>query len=304
MLFKLSSRVKNLEEIFCPESCFPHVFCLPNRNVREKSRPMLFEAKKLEVESADELLQCSISTVKPYALMLAPVYVFMKRNEKFVSVKGPLDFFTPEELAAFASYGSFHLPKTVAELTAFQTAAKLVREMLKEAAAPFPPAPFELSDEMIKVVAPVWGKNIEISPFCAAIFSDELCGPLESQELLYGRDTAIVRHDLGLLLSGLLIFILVHSGAYDLEQLRKIRSETYSRTIRGEDWAGPFYEWESMNRDLIRWFELRVNLNETEIRKFRSEWCFKLLGRLKRVIASQGLLDDTSAKIAAGGFTW
>jgi hypothetical protein len=265
---------------------------------------MLFEAKKLEVESADELLQCSISTVKPYALMLAPVYVFMKRNEKFVSVKGPLDFFTPEELAAFASYGCFHLPKTVAELTAFQTAAKLAREMLKEAAAPFPPAPFELSDELIKVLAPIWGKNIEISPFCSSIFSDELCGTLDPQELLYGRDTAIVRHDLGLLLSGLLVFILAHSGAYDLDQLRKIRSETYSRTVRGEDWNSPFYEWEAVNRDLIRWLELRLNLNESEIRKFRSEWSFKLLGRLKRVVASQGLLDATTLKLAAGGFTW
>ncbi len=161
---------------------------------------MLFEAKKLEVESADELLQCSISTVKPYALMLAPVYVFMKRNEKFVSVKGPLDFFTPEELAAFSSYGAFHLPKTVAELTPFQTAAKLVREMLKETQAPFPPAPFEVSDELIKVLAPVWGRNIESSPFWSSIFSDELCGPLDSHELLYGRYTSFVLNDLGFLL--------------------------------------------------------------------------------------------------------
>lgn len=265
---------------------------------------MLFEAKKLEVESADELLQCPISTVRPYALMLAPIYVFMKRNEKFVSVKGPLDFFTPEELAAFASYGSFHLPKTVAELTAFQTSAKLVREMLKEARAPFPPAPYELSDEVIKVVAPIWGSNVEISPFCAAIFADELCGNLDADELIYGRDTAIVRHDLGLLLSGLLVFILVHSGGYDLEQLIKIRSETYSRTVRGEDWNAPFFEWEAMNRDLIQWLELRINLNESEIRKFKSEWCFKLLGRLRRVVQSQGLLDATTAKLAAGGFTW
>ncbi len=265
---------------------------------------MLFEAKKLEVESADELLQCPISTVKPYALMLAPVYVFMKRNEKFVSVKGPLDFFTPEELSAFASYGSFHLPKTVTELTAFQTAAKLVREMLREARAPFPPAAFELSDEVIQVMAPVWGGNIEISPFCAAIFSDELCGPLDSQDLLYGRDTAIVRHDLGLLLSGLLIFVLVHLGTHDLELLQKIRRETYTRTVRGEEWRAPFYEWESMNRDLIRWLELRVNLNEGEIRKFRGEWCFKLLGRLRRVKKSQTLLDGPAVRLATGGFTW
>jgi len=44
---------------------------------------MLFDEKRLQMESATQLIQCPIHTVEPFALMLAPVYVLMKLNQKF-----------------------------------------------------------------------------------------------------------------------------------------------------------------------------------------------------------------------------
>jgi len=68
---------------------------------------MDFRQRKLPKEAAINLRISPIASVKPYALMIAPVYVFMRVNEKFVSVKAPLDFFTPEELERLKSFESF-----------------------------------------------------------------------------------------------------------------------------------------------------------------------------------------------------
>jgi len=265
---------------------------------------MLFDSKKLEIDSAEELFQCRINTVKPYALMLGPVYVFMKRNEKFVSIKSPLDFFTPEELASFERFEVLYLPKAVAEVSGYQTAAKLVRGIITASNTEFPPAPFEVSDEVIKVIAPAWGKAVEISPFCAAIFTDELCGALSHEDLTFGREHAVVRHDLGLLLSGFLIFVLVHLGWFDLELLKTIRAETYARTIRGEEWSEPKNYWEGINRDLITLLDSRSFLSAISLLSIEKEWAMQLRGRLERVSENSDFFEAGNLHLVSGGFTW
>ncbi len=265
---------------------------------------MLFEVKKFELQSAEDLLSCRIKTVKPYALMPGPVYVFMKRNEKYVSVKAPLDFFTPDELFSFERYEMFYLPKAVSEVSGFQTSARLVRSLIGGSWKAFPPAPFEVSDEVLKVLSPIWGRSVEMSPFCAAIFTDELCGSLSPDELIHGRDTTVARHDLGLLLSGLLVFVLVHLGWLDAALLARIRAETYSRTIRGEDWSAPRSEWEAINRDLIGVLDARSALHRAVLESIPSEWAMQLLGRLERISRMTAFFDSTSLQVAAGGFTW
>ena len=56
---------------------------------------MDFSRKKLPPDAAEKMRNCPIHSVQPYALMIAPAYVYMKVNKKFVAVKAPLDFFTP-----------------------------------------------------------------------------------------------------------------------------------------------------------------------------------------------------------------
>jgi hypothetical protein len=265
---------------------------------------MLFEAKKLDLESAEELFQCRVSSVKPFALMLSPVYVFMKRNQKFVSVKAPLDFFTPEELASLGRYEEFFLPKNISDVSCFQTSARVVRGILSAAKIPFPPAPYEISNELFKVIAPVWGKSNRVSPFCAAIFADELCGHLDPGELLLGRESAVVKHDLGLLLSGLLIFTLVQLGWHDLEWLVKTRIAVYSRTIRGEEWNSPASEWEMLTADLLRMLDLKQDLGLEALQEISSQWAFQLGGRIKRMIDSNRIFEERGVERIEGGFGW
>jgi hypothetical protein len=265
---------------------------------------MLFEAKKLELDSAEELFQCMVSSMKPFSLMLSPVYVLMKRNQKFVSVKAPLDFFTPDELESLLRYEEFFIPKSVEAVTGFRSAARMVGRILDEAGAGFPPAPFEISNEVISVLAPQWGRSLVVSPFCAAIFADELCGNLEPGELLLGRDSAVVKHDQGLLLSGLLVFTLVHLGWSDPARLREIRSVVYSRTIRGEDWSAPEKEWEWICSDLLRVLDLKQDLGPESLRECPSAWAFDLSGRLKRIASRGRILEERGIPALQGGFSW
>jgi hypothetical protein len=236
--------------------------------------------------------------------MLSPVYVFMKRNQKFVSVKAPLDFFTSEELSSLERHEEFFLPKSISDVSCFQTSARVARGILNASKIPFPPAPYEVSNELFKAIAPVWGKNISVSPFCTAIFTDELCGNLEPGELLLGRESAIVKHDLGLLLSGLLIFILLHLGWHDLASLTKIRAEVYSRTIRGEEWNLPTNHWEMVSSDLLRMLDLRQDLGLEALRECSAQWAFELGGRIKRIRETSRIFEERGVERIEGGFSW
>ena len=263
---------------------------------------MLFEDRKLEIDSADELLSCRISTVKPYVLMLAPVYVFMKRNEKFVAVKAPLDFFTPEELESFSVYSTFHLPKSVSTITPVQTSARVVRGIFSKLDAPFPPAQFEVARESMKILRKIWGLEERVDFFSMAIFTDELCGALPSSALLQGRDTAVVRHDLGLLLSGALIFLLAHLGWGDLSFLRSLREEVYRKCIEGGNFQEPRFEWEGMARDLMSLCSESRSLSRETLARIPSSWASQVQGRLTESEAYAGHLKAASGA-GTGGYS-
>ena len=91
---------------------------------------MLFDDRKFDAAQLAEMFSCPISTIEPYSLLLAPAYVYMKRNERVVSVKGPLDFFTPDELERIRGYEMIYFPKFVKSSVQFQTSARLVRKIL------------------------------------------------------------------------------------------------------------------------------------------------------------------------------
>src|SRR3990167_7937356 len=99
---------------------------------------MQFTQRKLPPEAVYTLRVSPIDSVEPYALTLAPMNVFLKRNEKFVSVKAPLDFFVPEELEKLRPLGNFFIPDFVDKVVPFRKAARSVAALLKW--EPPPPA--------------------------------------------------------------------------------------------------------------------------------------------------------------------
>jgi hypothetical protein len=245
---------------------------------------MLFEDKKLQLESVDELIQCPILSVEPFSLMLAPVYVLMKLNKKLVSVKAPLDFFTREELDRLKSHEVFYMPKFAVASLRFQTAARVVQNILSVKQGKMAPAPYELSGETFAVMGPLWGKQVQIEPFFMCVFAEELCSPLKAETMLWARENAVVRHDHALLLSGSLVFVALHLGWLNLVELNQFRHYVYEKTVAGESWESPKSELELIVCELNDIFSSNTSLSVLNLKAFNSEWSKKLSSRLERLI--------------------
>jgi hypothetical protein len=244
---------------------------------------MSLKERTLEVTEIEEMFQCRISTVKPFVLMLAPVFVLMKKNEKLVCVKAPFDFFTADELINLGRYETFYLPKSVKDTVRFQTVAKIHRALFTVKPGTLSRAPFETSNEVIKSVVALWGDHLAIEPFAAAIYADELCGGLDSEAMISGRDQQVVWHEVGVLLAGAMTLILVHLGWHNLERLKAFRMEVYRRTVNGERWTNPANEWELVACDLISLIEGKHRITVSWLSSVKSEWARKLTARMKRV---------------------
>ena len=195
---------------------------------------MDFTRKKLSLTEAPQLRVCPIESVAPYALMLAPVYVYLKRNEKYVAVKAPLDFFTPAELERLKSFEAFFLPASVDLTLAFRDAGRKLRVILSweppadETGVVLPPAPFEISDAVLRTVGPLWSGTGAIEPFFVSVLVNELCDPIDPQELELAREQSVAQFELGLMRSAWAVFLLLHLGCNDRTYLSQVREQIFS----------------------------------------------------------------------------
>ncbi|MBY0471006.1 hypothetical protein K2X30_07530 [bacterium] len=222
---------------------------------------MDFSRRKFPADVASEMKKCSIESIQPYTPMVAPVYVFMKRNQKFVSVKGPLDFFTPEELNKLKVYESFFFTRFIDQIIPYRQAAREVRITVtwnffekKSIPAPSPgdlvsgldaekvgfdqlhlpqaPPPYEVSDAVIKMIGPLWKKGFTQEPFLLAVFAQELCSPILPQVLLQGRDYNVEALEKGMLLSGWAVFLALHLGYCDIHFLNALRTQAILNSLK------------------------------------------------------------------------
>jgi hypothetical protein len=205
---------------------------------------MDFSRRKLPKEAVTDMRLCMIESVRPYALMLAPAYVYMKVNEKFVAVKAPLDFFTPEELERLKPLGSFFFPSCVDAALRYRETARAVRSLLawepkpaKGGAAVLPPAPYELSDALLRLLAPLWGAQAAIEPFFVSTFANELCELLPGDLLKSARDRDVVGYERALLVSGWAVLLALLLGHADLAYLNRLRLGVFREAV-GADPAG------------------------------------------------------------------
>jgi hypothetical protein len=218
---------------------------------------MEFTQKKLPLELMPRLYRLKIETVQPFALMLAPVYVFLPSNEKLVSVKAPLDFFTPAELERLKAYKFLYLSDFVTTILPYREAGQLIRRLLlwKSPAsaeqspdtgfspaeypeAILPPSPFELSDAILRTIGPLWWRYTSdkpgIEPFMAAVFANELCDLIPGEKLLKAREESIENFDKALLRSGWVVFLALHLGYSDLDFLNELRFRVFEENIKGD----------------------------------------------------------------------
>jgi hypothetical protein len=207
---------------------------------------MDFDRRKLAREEGAKLKPLKVDSMQPFTLLPAPVYVFFPRNAKYVSVKGPLDFFSPEELKKFYDSGSLFFPAFIDQVLPFRDAGVRCRAILswqpvqrQESATggakdvAIPPSPFEISDALIRIVGPLWGKEGQLEPFFAVSFAEELCESLPEGELAQARDENVEAYEQAILISSLTVFLAIHLGWCDLAYLNGLRLRIFRQFSKG-----------------------------------------------------------------------
>jgi hypothetical protein len=213
---------------------------------------MDFKQRKLPKEAVEQLRICPIRTLQPYALMMAPAYVYMKLNEKFVMMKGPFDFFTEEELERVKSFESLFFPEEVDMAIRFRNVANDVRELLgwnpetvvlhqlkektqgQKEEIPLMLSSFELSDAIIRVIGPLWRPGPYIDPYFVSVFVNELCELITPELLKSYRDQSIVDFEKAIMSSSWAVFIALHLGYTDLSFLNRLRLSVIHETMSGQ----------------------------------------------------------------------
>jgi hypothetical protein len=207
--------------------------------------------KKLPPEAEKNLRTCPISTVSPYVLMLAPVYVFMKLNEKYVAVKAALDFFTPGELERLKPFETFFIPDSIDRTLPYRDAGRRVRGLLTyvppappgqdERLSDFPevalpPAPYEMSDAVLRVLGPLWelvpGSGAAIEPYFLLALVNELCEVIPGEMLSKARDFDVKLYETAVYRSSWAVFMALHLGYCDLSFLNALRMRVFQETVK------------------------------------------------------------------------
>jgi hypothetical protein len=216
---------------------------------------MEFTKRKLQKEDLPSLFRVKIETVKPFALMLGPAYLYLKANEKFVSVKGPLDFFLEAELSRLQPFQYFYFPHFVNSVIPIRQAGQKVRAILslqdafgektEETAYPevtLAPASYEVSDSVLREIGPVWWNypkhGLGVDPFFITVFVNEICDLLPPQLLAKAREQDVTRMDGALFRSSWVVFLALHIGYVDLEFLNELRLRVFEEYLQSGDANG------------------------------------------------------------------
>lgn len=204
---------------------------------------MEFSKRKLSNEMMESLYKVKIDTVQPFALMVGPVYVYLKENSKFVSVKAPLDFFIPRELERLKSYEHFYFTSFMDSMLPIREIAHSVKAILEQekeeelekdspSEVVLSPPTFEISNAILKTMSNLWQKypkkNPGIEPFLVNVFVNELCEPIPSDILLDCRERNIEGFEKALFHSSWVIFLALHLGYSDLDFLNQLRMNVFN----------------------------------------------------------------------------
>ncbi len=260
---------------------------------------MEFSKKKLTQESALQMRASPMSSIRPYRLLSAPAYLFMKMNGKFVGIKGPLDFFTPEELEKLKPFETLYFTDFVDTALPFQSVARSIRSLLLWDPAVLPPTPYEMSDAVLRLLGKVWWKDASgwpvIEPYFVSIFVDELCDALPTDLLRQLRDDNLSLCDEAIFKSSIAVFLALHLAHNEITYLNKLRADVFQQVAKKEKIQ---IKDQDLNYLYHEWVERIFSLNHKKIQsaylsESKNSSSMKLLGRMTRIknVLARGASD-------------
>lgn len=257
---------------------------------------MKFSRKKLPKDAIATLRRVRVDVCEPHAILLAPVYVYLRNNQKFVAVKAPLQFFAPGELEKLQPYESFYVPEFIDMIAPFQKAGESVRALLEmnqksvvrsnqgAASVVLPLSPHEINDAVLQVLGPLWSGGVRVEPFFLCFFADEVCRPIPSNVMVASVEVDVESFELALLRSSAAVFLALHLGYCDLGLLNRLRGTVFEDTWNGKGPAQGFGELAQLSRLLA---ELLPSSETREIQ----------LDRIREIAKGTSLANRCSRKL-------
>lgn len=271
-----------------------------------KRNDVNFRSAKLPQTSLKSLRRVPIRLFTPYTLMVSPVYVYLEKNERFVAIKAPLAFFTPQELEKYKTYENFYLPDFIDSVVPFQQAGDSIRKLLtlrekhvlrsndgkKDVLVPV--ASFELDNAVLMKLGPLWGAGDKVEPFFIAFFAHALCLPFAPETLQEAHEKSVELFELAFMRSNLAVFLALHIGYCHEGLLTSIRNRAFNDTMLGAE----LEENSSDAQELIRTTFLLIPERSTreitfdDLEGIQTRVSWKIRSRLSRV--RRDFIDPTT----------
>jgi hypothetical protein len=209
------------------------------------NRTVKFDYRKLPKASVQTLRRIEVSTFAPLETLVAPVYVYLQQNQKFVAIKAPLHYFLPEELQKLKPYKNFYVPEFVDSVLPYQRAGESVRTLLSLVQkspvqtqngvelAEIPPPQHEIDHAVLHLIGTLWNPGAKVEPFFLHFFASEVCVPISEKLWTTSHDEDIERFELALLRSSTVVFLALHLGYCQRESLTRLRDESFSASFSG-----------------------------------------------------------------------
>lgn len=189
---------------------------------------MDFSVRKFPREAASDLIQIPWKAVCAYQPVFTPIYVFLPKNEKFVSVKAPFDFFTTEDFEKLKSFETLYSTPFVNTIQPYIQEARRARRILefqRDSGSDVAPAPYELSDSILRIVGPLWFEGPKLEPYFITVFAQTLCDTAPKELLIDLKNKSVELYDVALQRAALSVFFALHLGANDLIFLNFLQNE-------------------------------------------------------------------------------
>ena len=273
---------------------------------------MQFSHKKLAKDKISSLRRVPISVCEPSVILLTPVYVYLPKNQKFVAIKAPLEFFSKAELEKLSPFENFYLPDFIDLIAPFQRAGESVSELLKvkvrlklasnmgPVQVELPTSQHETSDSILRLTSSLWGAGARIEPFFLIFFANEICGLLPEKVLRQAADNNLEDFELSLLQASVAVFLALQMGWSERAFLTSLRNFFFDEPRKATGDAELLIQWV---QKILPHSEVRVvsleSVRESGNQMGPSALNVKLVQRLERV--SQRLIPPGATTASVYG---
>lgn len=235
---------------------------------------MQYTWKKLSIDKVSELSRLELTEDLDFKILGSPVYLLLKKNEKLVSIKEPLDFFSKEERKKLIQQeAQLYVAPILKDSEEYFKMGRSIKEILlkgenKEDQLGI--SPFEVSFLLRKKLNQIWSRYKKDNDFITGIESffivfliDGAFGNIQSKKLIPSKQIDFDLYEHSLMISSIFTFFLLHLSLTDLDYLLFLRESAFERIL--DEKEENLIKWTSEVENLFSWIQNKFPGNSSRI---------------------------------------